>query len=68
MEEVQRRGRTLIDDYLRYKRHVCREEYEDLEGRESRQVEVESTWPDYRDSVALVSTRCYLDSNMDGKT
>ena len=38
MEEVQHRGRTLIEEYLRYKRHVCREEYEDLEGRASRQV------------------------------
>ena len=66
MEEVQHRGRTLIGEYLRYKRHVCREEYEDLEGRESKQVEIESVWPDYRDSVALVSKRNYLESNMDG--
>ena len=66
MEEVQRRGPTLIKDYLRYKHHVCREEYEDPEGRESRQVEIEGTWPDYRDSVALVSTRRYLQSDMDG--
>ena len=66
MEEVQRRGAALTKEYLRYKRHVCREEYEDLDDRESRQVVVEGTWPDYRDSVALVSTRRYLESDMDG--
>ena len=66
MEEVQRRGPTLVKEYLRYKRHVCREEYEDLEDRQPRQMVLEGTWPDSRDSVALVSTRRYLESDMDG--
>ena len=40
MAEVQRRGQVLIKEYLRYKRHVCSEEYEDLEGQESREMEI----------------------------
>ena len=66
MAEVQRRGQVLIKEYLPYKRHVCREEYEDFECQESRQMEIEGTWPDYRDSVTLVSSRRYLESDMDG--
>ena len=66
MHEVQRRGPGFVNDYLRYKRHVCREEYEDLDGWESRRMETEGTWPEYRDSVALVSKRRYIESDMDG--
>ena len=66
MEEVSRGGPILIKEYLRYKSHVCREEYEDLEDWESRRNNIECAWPEYRDSVALVSTRRYLHSDMDG--
>ena len=50
--------RNLVADYLKYKQHVCREEYEDVKGwEEQRRVSTESAWPEYKDSTVLVSSR-----------
>jgi hypothetical protein len=59
--------KQLVADYLRYKKHVCREEYEDVDVWENqRRVVIESAWPEYKDSTVLVSSRNYLRSDMDG--
>ena len=58
--------KSIVTGYLRYKRHVCREEYEDLNGWEKeRRESTERAWPEYRDSVSLVSSRQYLKSDID---
>ena len=46
MAEISRGKSPVVQEYLRYKRHVCREEYEDAVrwGREDR-VAVEEAWP-----------------------
>ena len=41
---------------LRYKKHVCRQEYEDLDGWERRQKQTEEEWPEYKKSTKLVSS------------
>lgn len=65
--QIVAQRRDIVPAYLRFKQHVCREEYEDLRGwQEERQVPTEAAWPEYRDSVALVSCRRYLRSNTDG--
>ena len=49
-----------MEKYLNCKRHVCREVHADPEGWKGRQTETESQWPEYADSLELVSTPGYL--------
>ena len=66
MQLVAQRS-DIVPACLRYKQHVCREEYEDLRGRqEERQISTEAAWPEYQDSVVLVSCRRYLRSDTHG--
>ena len=67
MQLVAKR-KDVVTAYLRYKHHVCREEYEDLSGWQDKKKQdyIDSAWPEYRDSVALVSSRRYLRSDTDG--
>ena len=50
----------LVEEYKRYKRNACRQEYADVEGRRSRKAAVEKAWPAYRESTDLVSAAEYL--------
>ena len=50
----------LVEEYKRYKRNACRQEYADVEGWRSRKAEVEKAWPAYRESTDLVSAAEYL--------
>eukprot|EP00959_Pyramimonas_sp_CCMP1952_P111931 2340999-Pyramimonas_sp.AAC.1 len=59
------RGKQLVDECLRYKRHVCREEYENLTAWNNRKTETEEYWPEYKKYAGLVSRRKYLvDANI----
>ena len=59
-------AKAIIAEYCRYKSHVCREEYEDLIAWRARQVATQEAWPEYEQSLELVSKRAYLsDGNMD---
>ena len=53
---------------LALQKHVCREVYERLESWDSdRRLAIENEWPEYANSIDLVSTRAYLRSNMGAK-
>ena len=61
-------SKAIINEYCRYKRHVCREEYEDLLAWEARKATTQEAWPEYEEAKELVSNRKYLcDSDMDDK-
>ena len=67
MALVARNRQGIVAEYLRYKTHVCREEYGDPQGWEERRLLTEADWPEYKHSVELVSTRSYLRGNDEGK-
>ena len=69
MEILRSRGAALVKEYLRYKTHVCREEYATVEAwEERRRDQTENEWPEYRNCVSLVSQRQYLlDGNQDAE-
>ena len=50
----------IVEGYLRYKSHVCRQVYADPEDWQSRQAVIEEAWPEYADSLELLSQRRYL--------
>ena len=56
--EVLRRLRTdgadIVNKYLVYKAHVCRQVYEDAELAKRRLPEREQAWPEYENSQLLV--------------
>ena len=58
LSEIMRRlagdKRDLVEQYLRFKQHVCREGYEDVETWCAEQTKVEDVWPEYKESVNLV--------------
>ena len=56
----------IVQGYLRYKEHVCRQVYADLEGWSSRQRQREEDWPEYATSLELLSKRKYMSSDVDG--
>ena len=49
----------LVQEYLRYKEHVCRQWYEDLDGWKARKSAREEAWPEYKSSLELVSKPKY---------
>ena len=63
MEKIKGGKDSVVAGYLKYKQHVCREEYEDLAAWGARRLPTESAWPEYSDSVELVSKRGYLRSS-----
>ena len=71
MTKIKGNGPNIVAQYLRYKKHVCREEYADLDRWKrddgKRRLEIETAWPEYKDSLHLVSKRTYLDSDVDGR-
>ena len=56
--------RAIVSEYCRYKRHVCREEYEDTLAWPNRRHETQESWPEYQHSLDLVSKRDYLSDGM----
>ena len=68
MSLIENGRHGLVAEYLRYKKHVCREEYEDPAAWKDRRLLTESDWPEYKHSVDLVSSRSYLLSDEDGKS
>ena len=58
----------VVQQYLRYKAHVCREVYEDVDDWTNRyRRQVEEDWPEYRTYADLVSRYAYMRSDMDPK-
>ena len=53
-------ARGVIDRYLQYKAHVCRQVYADPDVAAQRLPEREAAWPEYADSVELMSRPAYL--------
>ena len=47
LETLMHKDTNLVRDYLSYKAHVCRQEYDDLPGWRSRQQQTEEDWPEY---------------------
>ena len=68
MAAIKKGRHGLIVEYLRYKKHVCREEYAEPKAWEDRRLLTEADWPEYKDEIDLVSARSYLRSDEDGKT
>ena len=61
-------GSKIVSEYLHYKRHVCREVLEDTKRWSQKEQDVvREAWPEYANSVDLVSKRSYLSSDMDEK-
>ena len=62
--EVLRRlkddGGAIVERYLRYKAHVCRQVYADPEGADRALPSIEAAWPEYADSAVLMSRPAYL--------
>ena len=55
--ELLLRGNTHISqDYLCFKKHACRQEYEDVDGWKSRKQQTEEEWPEYKNSAKLISS------------
>ncbi|HIE71391.1 MAG TPA: hypothetical protein EYP98_15145 [Planctomycetes bacterium] len=63
-KEITGGNRSLVEKYLLYKSHVCRQEYADLAGWQGRQQQREEAWPEYADSLELVSTPAYLSARL----
>ena len=57
MTKIKGNGPNIVAQYLRYKKHVCREEYADLDrwtrDDGKRRLEVETAWPEYKGLSAL---------------
>ena len=53
---------TLVQKYLDYKSHVCREVYADPEAWSARQEETEAAWPEYENAIDIVTSPAYLRS------
>ena len=59
--EIMRLDPTFtVEPYYRYVEHVTRQIYSDSVGWGSRREDRERSWPEYRDTFALVSTPAYL--------
>ena len=56
-------GRILVEKYLRYKSHVCRQVYENEKDLENQILETEAEWPEYRKSEKLISRPSYQGEN-----
>ena len=48
LETLMHKDTNLVRDYLSYKAHVCRQEYDDLPGWRSRQQQTEEDWPELK--------------------
>ena len=59
MAEVANSGDQLIEGYLAYKRHVCKETYADVDLAKQRQDEIEESWPEHAESLVVVSRPSY---------
>ena len=54
-------GRVIVDGYLEYKAHVCRQVYEsERDVVDERLYVCEEQWPDYKESLHLISSPEYL--------
>ena len=53
-------GGEIVDKYLRYKAHVCRQEYASVANIDSRLEVLEKEWPEYETARALTSQPAYL--------
>ncbi len=53
--QITKGNTTIVQDYLRYKSHVCRKEYADPTEWKKRQCQREDDWPEYTKSLELVS-------------
>ena len=60
LELLRRDSEGLIQKYLRFKRHVCRQVYADADLAQKRLPEREAEWPEYPNSRLLVSRPAYL--------
>jgi hypothetical protein len=49
----------LTQDYLRYKAHVCRQVYEDLEQWKREELATEEAWPEYADYTSITPRPAY---------
>ncbi|CAJ1374097.1 unnamed protein product [Effrenium voratum] len=50
----------MVQRYLAFKAHVCKETYDDLATQQQRAHEVEAAWPEHARNPALVSMPTYL--------
>ncbi|CAJ1408108.1 unnamed protein product, partial [Effrenium voratum] len=50
----------IVQRYLAFKAHVCKETYDDPALQQQRGEEVEAAWPEHAQNVALVSMPAYL--------
>ncbi|CAE8714602.1 unnamed protein product [Polarella glacialis] len=62
-ERMQEGNAELLQEYLRYKQHVCRQTYARRDQWEARQEATEKAWPAYESSTALITVPAYLLSN-----
>jgi len=53
-------GGEIVNKYLRYKAHVCRQEYASVANIDSRLEVLEKEWPEYETARALTSQPAYL--------
>ena len=62
----------LVERYLQYKEHVCRQMFADRGQLQSweqgRRQEVESAWPEYRATTKLLETPAYMLESAAGET
>ena len=55
------RGSAIVDGYLKYKAHVCRQVYaSDRDVVDARLYSFEKQWPNYENAVNLISSPAYL--------
>ena len=60
LKHVRANGAELVQRYLTYKAHVCRQVYANLDVAEGRVQSLEKEWPEYASSNFLVSRPSYL--------
>ena len=54
LDLLTRDGGRIVQDFLSYKKHVCRQDYEDVEGWRGRRRQTEEEWPEYKESRKLI--------------
>ena len=60
MKIIAAGNQNLVQNFLVYQSHVCRAQYADTDAWQEKRACTEDAWPEYRDSLELISRPSYL--------
>ena len=60
LEAIRKRPKALVQRYLDYKAHVCRQVYADATEADNALKDREAAWPEYKDTNFIMTQPAYL--------